>query len=57
MMSLEDNCEGEQIMEQKSEEKYLVDIISTDGRNITNIKSRIAKGTGIVRKILTILDG
>ena len=44
-------------MEQKFEEKYLGDVISVDGKNIKNIKSRIAKGTGIVRKILTVLDG
>ena len=44
-------------MEEKHEEKYLGDIVSSDGRNIKNIKSRIAKGTGIVNKILTMLDG
>ena len=44
-------------MEEKSEEKYLGDVISRDGRNIKNIQSRVNKGTGIVRKILTILDG
>ena len=31
-------------------------MIATDGRNKKNIKSRIAKGTGIVNKILNILD-
>jgi hypothetical protein len=41
----------------KCEEKYLGDVIAIDGRNLKNIKARIAKGTGIVRKILTILDG
>ena len=44
-------------MEQKCEERYLGDVISIDGRNIKNIKARIAKGTGIVRNIITILDG
>ena len=28
-----------------------------DGRIINNIKSRVAKGTGIISKILSILDG
>ena len=32
------------------------DIISSDGRNIKNIKARVAKGTGIVTKIMSILD-
>ena len=39
------------------QEKYLGDIISVDGRNINNIKARVTKGTGIVSKILSILDG
>ena len=43
-------------MEEKTEERYLGDIISTDGHNIKNIKARIAKGKGIVDKIFTILD-
>ena len=44
-------------MKEKEEEKYLGDVISTDGKNMKNIKARIAKGNGIVRKIITILDG
>ena len=39
------------------EEKYLGDVISTDGRNIKNIKTRILKGKGINSRIFTILDG
>ena len=54
---IEDVCEGEDVMEEKQEEKYLGDVISRDGRNIKNIQARVNKGTGIVRKILTILDG
>ena len=38
------------------EEKYLGDVISTDGRNIKNVKARVAKGKGIVDRILTILE-
>ena len=37
-VSLEDSCQGEQITEEKSEEKYLGDVISTDGRNLKNCK-------------------
>ena len=54
---LKDIHVGELLMEEKDEEKYLGDVISTDGRNIKNIKARIAKGKGIVSKILTMLDG
>ena len=43
-------------MEEKSEEKYLGVIISKDGKNMKNIKERVAKGVGIVKRILTILD-
>ena len=53
---LEDKYTGENIIEETTEEKYLGDIISNDGRNIKNIRSRIAKGKGIVSKIISILD-
>jgi hypothetical protein len=53
---LEEICIGEEIMEEKNEEKYLGDIISKDGRNIKNIKARVKKGKGIVTKIMSILD-
>ena len=52
-----DCYDGEKEMDVKSEEKYLGDMISTDGRNMKNIKARITKGKGIVNKILTVLDG
>ena len=51
-----DVFDGEQTMEEKMSEKYLGDIISIDGRNIKNIKARIAKGKGIANKINTMLD-
>ena len=54
---IEDVCEGKVVMEEKTEEKYLGDVISTDGRNIKNVKARIEKGKGIVSRILTVLDG
>ena len=45
------------MIEEKEEEKYLGDLISVDGRNIKNIKTRVNKGTGIVNNIMTILEG
>ena len=50
------SLDGEEIMEEKADERYLGEIISTDGRNIKNIKARIAKGVGIVSKVMTILE-
>ena len=44
-------------MEDRTEEKYLGDVISTNGKNIKNIKARVSKGKGIVNRILTILEG
>jgi hypothetical protein len=43
---IDDIFEGYEIMEEKMEEKYLGDVISTDGRNIKNVKARVAKGKG-----------
>ena len=57
IFQLEDNCNGEDMMEEKDNEKYLGDVVSVDGRNIKNVKARVNKGTGITRKILTLLDG
>ena len=57
MGDMKDIFDGEHLMEKKEDEKYLGDVIATDGRNKKNVKSRIAKGTGIVNKILNMLDG
>ena len=54
---IEDSCEGVEEMEMKNEEKYLGDVLSTDGRNIKNVRARVAKGKGIVSRILSMLDG
>ena len=54
---IKDIWDGEENIEETTEEKYLGDIISTDGKNIKNIKARISKGKGIVNKILMVLDG
>ena len=56
-VEVSDDWVGEHTMEEKNEEKYLGDVISTDGRNIKNIKARICKGTGIINKIITLVDG
>ena len=56
-IKIEDTCDGDEIMEEKDGERYLGDVIAKDGKNIENIKARVNKGTGIVRKILTMLDG
>ena len=53
---IEEVCIGEQIMEEKEDEKYLGDIVSKDDRNIKNVKARINKGKGIVSKIMSILE-
>ena len=47
-----DGYQGEDVMEEKEEEKYLGDVLSKDGRNLKNIQARVNKGKGIVRKIL-----
>ena len=52
-----DVCEGEESMEEKQEEKYRGVVIATDGRNIKNVKARIAKGKGISKRIITMLEG
>ena len=44
------------VMEQVTEDTYLGDIISEDGRNGKNIKSRVAKGIGISSEITNMLD-
>ena len=38
-VELKDVCVGEEIMEEKEEEKYLGDVISKDGRNLKNIQA------------------
>ena len=39
-----------------TEDTYLGDIISSDGRNTKNITSRIHKGHGKITEIMTILE-
>ena len=55
-MRIEDICGEEEVMEEVSNEKYLGHVISSDGRNISNIKSRVNKGIGVMKKIITMLN-
>ena len=56
MGTLEDIHTGTEIMKKIDNEKYLGDVLSNDGRNIKNIKTRVNKGIGIVNKIISMLD-
>ena len=44
------------MVELVTEERYLGDIISKDGRNTKNIKARVAKGNGTINQIMSILE-
>ena len=56
-IEIRDIFDGEHAIEEKDDEKYLGDVISTNGRNISNIKARVSKGNGIIKKILIMLEG
>ena len=43
-------------MEKVSEDTYLGDILSEDGRNTKNIRNRISKGVGIISQIMNMLE-
>ena len=43
-------------MEKVTEDTYLGDIISEDGRNTKNIRNRISKGVGIISQIMNMLE-
>ena len=43
-------------MQDVSEDKYLGDILSSDGKNTKNIQDRFSKGNGIISKIFSIID-
>ena len=55
-ISVKEIFEGEQGMSQKQHEKYLGQIISSDGSNLLNIKYRSGKGKCMSNKILNILE-
>ena len=52
---IEDKFVGREVMENVTEKKYLGDIISSDGRNIKNIKERSNKGNGTINNIVSSL--
>ena len=56
-IEVQDLYKGEVKIDETNEEKYLGDVISSDGRNIKNIKARLAKGKGIVSNIISKLEG
>ena len=43
-------------IERVSDDTYLGDIISEDGKNTKNIKNRISKGLGLISEIMNILE-
>ena len=55
-IEIKDEYIGQEDIDDITEEKYLGDIISIDGRNVKNIKARISKGKGIIKKIINILN-
>ena len=52
----QDVQEDEHVVEEVSDEKYLGDIISKDGKNSKNIKARVAKALGSIKQIMEILE-
>ena len=54
---IDDECNGYEVMGKATEEKYLRDIVSSDGKNIKNIKARVAKGKGTISRIMSLLQG
>ena len=43
-------------MKEIKDDRYLGDIISSDGKNTKNIKDRISKGVGIIANIFNLLE-
>ena len=43
-------------MPEVTEETYLGDLLSADGKNSKNIKSRISKGIGIINQIISLME-
>ena len=57
MDDIKDVWTGSEVMEEKCEEKYLGEVISADGKNIKNVKARVAKGKGIITRIIALIEG
>ena len=51
-----DEYNGDYRIEDSDEERYLGDLLTSDGSNAKNIKARKDKGFGIVDKIMSMLD-
>ena len=43
-------------MPEVTEELYLGDLLSSDGKNTKNVRNRVSKGLGIVSQIFNILE-
>ena len=56
MENLEDVLSELYKIEVATEDKYLGDIISVDGKNTKNIQARAAKAHGILKQLKTILE-
>ena len=52
-----DEHDGEHEMKEVKHEKYLGDILSSDGKNAKNIADRKSRGHGIVNQIMSMLEG
>ena len=44
------------VMEEVSEDEYLGDVISDDGKNKMNLKKRLSRGLGLITQIINILE-
>ena len=53
---LTDVTDEEYKIEKSEEEKYLGDLITSNGKNTNNIKARKCKGIGIINQIFSILN-
>ena len=54
--SVEDIFEGSHVIQDSNDQKYLGDIISNNGKNDKNIATRVKKGFGIIKQIISILE-
>ena len=51
-----DIFEGDVEMEESCEEKYLGDLIASDGSNKKNVAARKGRGFGIIDKVMAMLE-
>ena len=54
-LKIKDTYEGEQVLDSAQGEKYLGDIVSSDGKNYKNILSRKNRGTVIITELNSML--